>query len=314
MTANEGQSASPPRQRWEMSETVEDYLNNIYKDNILSKIKLNGSSIGSGKPLLSTENFFPFSEDSRMTEEEQNKKKKTSRGYTRSGSDKIFLNYLEGIGFPNTQSDYDAYNAKHLTDAEKRGLAALSEEGRNRVNIKLNNIWDNRKIAEDKDVGRTAVHETIHNLTNIHYPNSITEMLRGTSALGQGGDTTNYFHPTERITTKYIDPDTGEFETRPARYWETKDGPVNSKHEQDEMLTQALTNALTGQKPSKYVGGDPSGINSRPWMLYQNMDRPGQGPLGQKGMEEFLMKRIQPFMNQLKSDSEAGYIQNSIWK
>ena len=293
-----------PKKAWEMSETVEDYLSNVYKDNILSQIKL-----PSGKSLLDTTNFNPYSEDSRLTTAKRNEIEERTRGYTYPSNDKVFINNLETTGFPANQSDFNFYYDK----LDKEKLNKLSDSKRTSFN---NSIWKQvteQKLAEDKDLGRTGLHESIHNLTNRHYKNAITEMLRGTSELGQGGDRTDYFHPTERITTKYIDPDTGEFETRPARYSEVG-GKKGTRFEQDELLTQALTNALTSQKPSKYAGGNASGINSLPYMLYQNMDRPGQGPLGQKGMEEFLMKRIQPFMNQLKSDSEAGYIQNSIWK
>ena len=293
-----------PKKAWEMSETVEDYLSNVYKDNILSQIKL-----PSGKSLLDTRNFNPYSEDGRLTTAKRNEIEERTRGYTYPSNDKVFINNLETTGFPANQSDFNFYYDK----LDKEKLNKLSDSKRNSFN---NSIWKQvteQKLAEDKDLGRTGLHESIHNLTNRHYKNAITEMLRGTSELGQGGDRTDYFHPTERITTKYIDPDTGKFETRPARYSEVG-GKKGTRFEQDELLTQALTNALTSQKPSKYAGGNASGINSLPYMLYQNMDRPGQGPLGQKGMEEFLMKRIQPFMNQLKSDSEAGYIQNSIWK
>jgi len=48
-------------------------------------------------------------------------------------------------------------------------------------------------------------------------------------------------------------------------------------------------------------------------MMYRDMDRPGQGPLGQEGMERLLRERSEPFYNQILSDAEAGYVQPSIW-
>jgi hypothetical protein len=43
------------------------------------------------------------------------------------------------------------------------------------------------------------------------------------------------------------------------------------------------------------------------------MDRPGQGPLGQEGLERLLRERSEPFYNQVLSDANVGYVQPSIW-
>ena len=263
-----------------MEQSVVDYLNEVYKDNILSKIKLS-----SGDPVLDVRNIFPYIDDDRKTDEERAEAEARTRGYTYPGDDRLFINNLDMVG--STISPEEAF-LKQGIDSEK--FNQLSSASQLKYKKRFWEAEQDYLNKESKGVARTGIHEALHNVLGMYYPNAIAEMLKGTSELG-----------IPMSKNKYL----GERIYGPPHRQQYIKSNKSSKYEQDELLTQALTNYIST--------GDPEFLTNLDYMLYQDIDRPGQGPLGEKGIQEFLMEKAKPFYDQLASDAEAGYIQDSIW-
>ena len=101
--------------------------------------------------------------------------------------------------------------------------------------------------------------------------------------------------------------------------------------EQNELLTQQINKLIHPDAPGNWWG-DEAIVYPAGGFNFHAMDRPGQGPLSYEyhyknddGVREyvpysnkspmalFLDKVSAPFYKQLLSDSEKGYIQDSIW-
>ena len=174
-------------------------------------------------------------------------------------------------------------------------------------------------------------------------------MLRGTSALGQPGDTTGFmefgnqydWYPTGKphpgfesykawdgSQVSYIDDEPMWQEYESEGWAPTGTSP---SFEQNELLTQQINKLIHPDAPGNWWG-DEAIVYPAGGFNFHAMDRPGQGPLSYEyhyknddGVREyvpysnkspmalFLDKVSAPFYKQLLSDSEKGYIQDSIW-
>lgn len=270
-------------QEWKMNDNVRSYLDEAYRDNILAQIKLS-----SGDPVLDIRNMFPYSQDDRLSDKERKEKIKNTAGYTYPYDDKLYIKDLDKLGI----SQEDAFQDKLNTTLSREKFNTLSPSKQ----LKIKSAEFDRKNTMDQNTSRVGTHEALHNVLGMYYPNAHAEMLKGTSELGVPQNKTGYLHPTKRIV--YTNPETGKKESRPKRY-------KSSDYEQDELLTQALTGLIENNNYDWNTNQN--------YMLYQNMDRPAQGPLGAEGMQKFLIKQTKPFYSQLQKDAEVGYIQDSVW-
>ena len=289
---NEGNTSYIP---WEMSEQGVNYFDKVYKNNPLSKIYTGNT------PLLNPKQFVPFYRDMDLTDEEMEYNYQNYSGYTYPNSEELYISNLDMAGAQALQPAPLAPFVQDTSSGASEHVQKMIHEAK--YNKLLDDVQQEQEWLDSMSYGlaRTGTHETIH--SNIFdrdkgvYPNAIKEMLRGTSALGVPGGNSRYLGTRTYEGSPHVDRSTYSGH----QYY-------TPNYEQDELFTQQLTGLMHNPPNSS------TSINaSLPYMLYRDMDRPGQGPLGQEGMERLLRERSEPFYNQILSDAEAGYVQPSIW-
>jgi hypothetical protein len=288
---------------WQMSNNAVSFLDKQYAKNPLQKIRFNPKS---KNRLLNKEEFLPFYhngtpvDDNAIGDTEFNESIRnnlnTSAGYTYPHTEEIYLKDLNYVGHEamrvGPMSPYIYDSTSGASDWQQKMVH------KNKHEQAVKNSQEAQDLAdwESSNIARTGVHETIHSnlLSNIRgaYPNAISEMLRGTSALGVPDDTNNY-----------LDVETG------GRL------PESPRYQQNEFLTQALTEYLYPRANHPDMPENAS-MGSQIYADYPyehwSMDKPG-GAMTKEGLDELLFKAAQPFYEQILSDAEAGYVQPSIW-
>ena len=292
MIINEGLGPMAP-ERWKMSDTSADYFAYEYSGNPLSNIMVGTD------PLLNPKQFVPFHQDHDLTQAERDIRYKTLAGYVRPGSEELYIRDLDDAG----RIAQEGEGLQLVSDAilQSKGKNPLTDEKRTELNQFALEQLQHAYNKNSFDIAKVGTHETIHG--NIFdkdiglYPNAIKEMLRGTSALGVPQGTNRYLGKRVYEGSPHVDKSTY-----------TGHQGYTPRFEQDELFTQWLTGKLT------HGEGSHSPIKADfPYSLYRDMDRPVVGPLGQEGVERLLEEKGMPFYNQLISDSEAGYVQDSVW-
>jgi len=313
---------------WGLRDDQVSYLENFYKDNPLYKLGL-----------LDIENIRPY----HLDPQSRGGINSNTYGYTYPWIDDNL--YVQGIETLNDEIDFSR-------TLHQKGPQFPTQE-----------YFDNLNIQK----ARTGSHEAIHNklfgdTDNYNednyfsnedrtgaYPNAIAEMLRGTSALGQPGDTTGFmefgnqydWYPTGKphpgfesykafdgSQVSYIDDEPMWQEYESEGWAPTGTSP---SFEQNELLTQQINKLIHPEDPGNWWGGGAT-VYPADGFNFHAMDRPGQGPLSyehyftdddgraaytpysnESPMALFLDKVSAPFYKQLLSDAEKGYVQDSIW-
>jgi len=298
--ANEGNTSGlgyqPP---WEMSEQVANYLDEIYKDNPLANIEY----YTGGGYLLEPKQYLPFYADPDHNPADYGK----YGGYAPVGSEDI---YVANIDYAGHQVEPLAPLAPFKPDPSVKLTDRFQELVHEDQYKKRMEAYEEQQALADwqsGNIARTGLHESIHsNLFDRYegaYPNAIAQMLKGTSELGIPASRNRYLGKRIPIGNPHIDSSKYIPEYRDAYY------------EQNELLTQALTELLSPRQPHPQMPANAhmgSPIHADYDYSKWHMDKPG-GPMTKEGLDKFLFEKTQPFYEQILDDAEKGYIQDSIW-
>jgi len=84
---------------------------------------------------------------------------------------------------------------------------------------------------------------------------------------------------------------------------------LGNEHMTQEIMTNYLTNLIHGEENEPFFPGDMNQLDQ--FVDYSTMMRPGQGPIGMKGIMDLLAKRGKPFLRKVAQRAhrniEAGY-------
>jgi hypothetical protein len=270
---------------------------------------LGNPHVEGGSPLLDPRQYLPYFHEGEPVDKYWEDDYWSNSGYVYPGEEEIYLKDLNYAGHqvnpvePLLIREDPKAGSRSTAIARLQNMELIKKAQKETQRLQDYSDWESSQTA------RTGIHESIHsNLLDKKigaYPNAIAEMLRGTSALGIPADKTKYLG--ERVLANKGNPHVDVTEYIKSRY--------SPNYEQDELLTQALTELLYPRQdhpdlPENATMG--SSIYADYDYSHWNMDRPG-GRMTKKGLDEFLFKRSQPFYEQILSDAKAGYVQPSIW-
>ena len=289
---------SKSRVNYTMPKQAEDYLENKYEDNLLRKIKYYEGA----DSLLEQDNFYHFYKYENIEPSDYT----NYSGFAPRGAEEVYINNLDMVGEQVTpvaplEARIDPKDPSSIARKKRLDKIALEEAAKQtEQQQKIADFYSNR-------MARTGLHEAIHSTMLDRrkgaYPNAINRMLKGTSELGVGGNTTNFLGKRVPVGNPHV--------------YETKlvESPYDSYYEQNELITQDLTERLMPQTAHplmpKNASMDPAVRPNFPYSTW-NMDKPG-GPMTEDGIRNFVHKTTEPFYEQLKSDAEKGYIQDSVY-
>ena len=293
-----------PVPEYDMPKRVKNYLDNYYSNNPFSKIEYYE---GGGK-LLNSEHMKPLY----MHEDFDPSWYADTGGLAPDGDEFTYIANIDQVGqqvpLPPLAPFYPAKVDPKNPDY---AAAVARKEKMDRIAIEMakeNQIKEHQEMQAIADwesdyIARVGIHEAIHsNMLDREkgaYPNAIAQILKGTSELGIPASQTRFG---ERV-------DAGGHHAGITKYQKSNKDPY---FEQNELITQALTELNTPRvdPPNGYFG--PDLINANYDYSTWNMDKPG-GPMTQQGLEKFLFEKTQPFYDQLLDDAEKGYVQDSVY-
>ena len=281
-----------------MPKQANDYLEDKYKDNLLRQIKYYEGA----DSLLEQDDFYPFYKYENIEPSDYI----NYSGFAPRGAEEVYINNLDMVGekanaIPPLSAAIDPKDPKSIARKIRLDKIAKQVAKENTKKEQLMSDYQSDKMA------RTGLHEAIHSTMFDRrkgaYPNAINQMLKGTSALGMGGNTTNFLGDRVGVGNPHV------YQT------ESVYSPYDPYFEQNELLTQSLTERLMPQPVYPFMSEGmmmPPAV--RPVYDYStwNMDKPG-GPMTEDGIRNFLEQTTEPFYNQLESDAEKGYIQDSVY-
>lgn len=274
------------------------YLEEKYKDNVLKKIKYYEGS----NSLLEQDDFYPFYK----YDDIQPSDYVNYSGLAPRGAEEVYINNLDMVGeqvnpVAPLKARIDPKDPSSIARKKRLDKIALEESAKQtEQQQQMADFYSDR-------MARTGLHEAIHSTMLDRrkgaYPNAINQMLKGTSELGVGGSTTNFLGKRVPVGNPHV--------------YETKlvESSYDPYFEQNELITQDLTERLMSQPVYPFMSEGmimPPAV--RPNYSYStwNMDKPG-GPMTEDGIRNFVHKVTQPFYEQLESDAEKGYIQDSVY-
>jgi len=286
------------KRNYAMPKQANDYLENKYKDNLLRQIKYYEGA----DSLLEQDSFYPFYEYDNIQPSDYI----NYAGFAPRGAEEVYINNLDMVGEQVTpaaplKARIDPKDPSSIARKKRLDKIALEESAKQtEQQQQMADFYSDR-------MARTGLHEAIHSTMLDRrkgaYPNAINQMLKGTSELGVGGSTTNFLGKRVPVGNPHV--------------YETKlvESSYDPYFEQNELITQDLTERLMSQPVypfmPKNASMDPAVRPNFPYSTW-NMDKPG-GPMTEDGIRNFVHKTTEPFYEQLKSDAEKGYIQDSVY-
>lgn len=289
---------SKSRVNYSMPKQTNNYLENIYKDNPLRQIKYYEGA----DSLLEQDNFYPFYEYEYIEPSDYI----NYSGFAPRGAEEVYINNLDNVG--NTAIPTAPLVAR-IDPKDPQSIAKKARLDKIAKQVAKKDTEQKQLMIDYQSdrMARTGLHEAIHSTMFDRrkgaYPNAINQMLKGTSALGEGGSTTNFLGDRVAVGNPHV------YET------EYVYSPFDPYFEQNELLTQDLTERLMPQTAHplmpKNASMDPAVRPNFPYSTW-NMDKPG-GPMTEDGIRNFVHTATQPFYEQLLKDSKKGYVQDSVY-